>query len=72
LGVVKAAGGVIIAGGSIDKLTLAGGTACQFGRTSSDADVLYFVTSGGMAAPVNGAEVEGGKVVAIDTAKFSH
>jgi hypothetical protein len=71
LGVVKPGGGVVIAGGSIDKLTLAGGTACQFGRTSSDADVLYYVTSGGMAAPINGTEVEGGKVVAIDTAKFS-
>jgi hypothetical protein len=31
---------------------------------------LYFVTTGAMSAPVNGTEVEGGKVVAIDTSKF--
>jgi hypothetical protein len=72
LAVVKAAGGVVIAAGSIDQLTVAGGTACQFGRTSSDGDVLYFVTNGAMTAPVKGTEVEGGKVVAIDTAKFVH
>jgi hypothetical protein len=72
LGVVKAGGGAVTAAGSIDKLTVAGGTACQFGRTPEDADILYFVTTGGMSAPVNGTEVEGGKVVAIDTAKFSH
>jgi hypothetical protein len=72
LGVVKASGGVVTAAGSIDKLTVAGGTACQFGRTASDAAVLYFVTTGGMSAPVNGTEVEGGKVVAIDTADFHH
>lgn len=71
LAVVKpGGGGVITAAGRIDKLTVAGGTACQFGRTSSDSDILYFVTTGGMSAPVNGTEVEGGKVVAIDTAKF--
>jgi hypothetical protein len=72
LGVVKSAGGVVVAAGSVDKLTVAGGTACQFGRTTADADILYFVTTGGMSAPVNGSEVEGGKVVAIDTAKYVH
>ncbi|KAE9373968.1 hypothetical protein N431DRAFT_233856 [Stipitochalara longipes BDJ] len=70
LSVVKAGGGVVTAAGKPDKLTLPGVTACQFGRTSSDAKVLYLVTAGGMAAPVNGTEVEGGKVVAVDTAKF--
>jgi hypothetical protein len=70
LAVVKPGGGVVTAAGSIDKLTVAGGTACQFGRTSSDGDILYFVTTGGMSAPVNGTEVEGGKVVAINTTKF--
>jgi sugar lactone lactonase YvrE len=72
VGVVKASGGVVTAAGRIDKLTIAGGTACQFGRTSEDADILYYVTTGGLSAPVNGTEVEGGKVVAIDTSKFSH
>lgn len=41
----------------------------DLGGGKSDRDVLYFVTSGGLAAPVNG-EVEGRKVVAIDTGKF--
>jgi len=72
LAVVKAGGGIVTAAGSISELTVAGGTACQFGRTTSDKDILYFVTTGGMSAPVNGTEVEGGKVVAIDTAKFVH
>ncbi|CZR65099.1 uncharacterized protein PAC_14999 [Phialocephala subalpina] len=72
LAVVKPSGGVVTAAGSIDKLTVAGGTACQFGRTSSDGDILYLVTTGGMSAPVNGTEVEGGKVVAINTTKFVH
>jgi len=70
LAVVKPGGGAVTAAGSIDKLTVAGGTACQFGRTSSDGDILYFVTTGGMSAPVNGTVVEGGKVVAISTTKF--
>ncbi|KAN0098155.1 hypothetical protein V8E51_013818 [Hyaloscypha variabilis] len=70
LGVLKAGGGVVTVVGKPDKLTLPGVTACQFGRTSSDADVLYVVTSGGMSAPVNGTEVEGGKVVAVDSTKF--
>jgi hypothetical protein len=72
LTVVKAGGGVVTAAGSIGELTIAGGTACQFGRTSADEHILYFVTTGGMSAPVNGTEVEGGKVVAIDTTKFVH
>jgi sugar lactone lactonase YvrE len=70
--VVTATGEVVTAAGSIDQLTVAGGTACQFGRTSSDEHTLYFVTTGAMSAPVNGKEVEGGKVVAIDTSKFVH
>lgn len=72
LAVVKPGGGVVTAAGNIEKLTVAGGTACQFGRTSSDGDILYFVTTGGMSAPVKGTEVEGGKVVAINTTKFVH
>lgn len=72
LAVVKPGGGVVTAAGSIGKLTVAGGTACQFGRTSSDGDILYFVTTGGMSAPVNSTEVEGGKVVAINTTKYVH
>lgn len=56
--------------GAVDQLTIAGGTSCQFGRTESNRNVLYVATCGGLAAPVNGTEVEEGKIVAIDTSTF--
>jgi hypothetical protein len=60
---------VMIAVGKADEFTVAGGTACQFGRGKDDTHILYLVTTGGMASPVNGV-VEGGKVVGIDTKTF--
>jgi len=68
VGVVKAGGGVITVAGKADELTIAGSTACQFGR-KGDRDILYVVTCGGLSAPVDG-KMEGGKVVAVDTSKF--
>ena len=62
LAFVKHGGAVVTAAGSIDKLTVAGGTACRFGKTSLDGDILHFVTTRGMSAPANGTEVEDGKV----------
>ncbi|KAF2023868.1 hypothetical protein EK21DRAFT_50622, partial [Setomelanomma holmii] len=53
--------------GSIDQLTIAGGTAGAFGRTKQDRHVLYVSTAGGLDAPVNGTVTEPGKVVAVDT-----
>ncbi|KAF8853293.1 hypothetical protein BDZ45DRAFT_598786 [Acephala macrosclerotiorum] len=61
---------VVTAIGRVDELTVAGGTACHFGRGEGDKDVLYLTTTGGLSAPVGGDKVEGGKVVAIDTLKF--
>jgi hypothetical protein len=63
-------GSVLIAAGGKEELTVAGGTACHFGRGEGDKHVLYLVTTGGLAAPVDG-EFEGGKVVAIDTSSLS-
>ncbi|KAI0128934.1 hypothetical protein BJ170DRAFT_623490 [Xylariales sp. AK1849] len=58
--------------GDVTQLTVAGDTAAAFGRTESDGHVLYVVTSGGVAAPVNGTVTEPGKVVAIDTRGFDN
>lgn len=64
---------VVTVVGSEDKLTVAGGTACQFGRKKGedgDEHVLYLVTTGGLAAPIKGSEVEGGKLIGVDTRSF--
>jgi hypothetical protein len=55
--------------GSLNSTSLAGPTSVAFGRTERDGDVLYVVTSGGLAVPVDegGQEIEvGGQVVAVD------
>ncbi|KAG4432311.1 hypothetical protein IFR05_012218 [Cadophora sp. M221] len=70
IGVRKATGGVTTVAGVADHLTVAGATSCQFGRTKEENNVLYVATSGGLAAPINGTVVEGGKVVAVDTSSF--
>lgn len=67
VGVIRAKGGVVTVAGSADQLTVAGGAACQFGRMQEDESVLYVVTTGGLSAPVDGSQVEGGKFVAIET-----
>ena len=70
--VVKAQGDIVTVAGKLDQLTLAGGTACQFDRKSGNEHILYIVTTGGLGGPVNGTDVEGGKVAAIDTSKFKY
>ncbi|KAH8595289.1 hypothetical protein B0O99DRAFT_512639 [Bisporella sp. PMI_857] len=59
-------GEVITVAGAQNIETVAGGTRSGFGRTEQDKDILYVVTNGGIAAPVNGV-VEGGKVLAFNT-----
>ncbi|KAJ4126943.1 hypothetical protein NW754_002213 [Fusarium falciforme] len=61
----------VVVAGSISELTVAGATAAAFGRTPKDRDILYVVTSGALAAPVNGTITEGGKIVAINTKDFA-
>jgi hypothetical protein len=67
-------GDSVVFAGSAHELTVAGDSACKFGRTEEDKDILYVVTDGGLASPVilvNGTNVvEPGKVVAIDTRGF--
>lgn len=72
VGVIKAQGGTVTVAGKLDQLTLAGGTACQFDRKSGNEHILYVVTTGGLGGPVNGTDVEGGKVTAIDTSKYKY
>ncbi|KAF2167254.1 hypothetical protein M409DRAFT_22681 [Zasmidium cellare ATCC 36951] len=55
-----------IVAGSVNSTRIAEPTACTFGRTEGDREVLYVVTAGGMASPVNGNEVVGGQVLAVD------
>lgn len=71
IAVAKAAGGVVTVAGKIDRLEIAGVTACQFDRKSGNEHMLYLVTTGGLGGPVNGSEVEGGKVSVIDTSLFN-
>ena len=68
--VAKADGKLVTAAGKIDKFDVAGATACQFDRRSGNEHLLYVVTNGGLAGPINGSGVEGGKVTVIDTSSF--
>ncbi|KAK2763793.1 hypothetical protein FQN54_009410 [Arachnomyces sp. PD_36] len=52
--------------GSSSEMTVAGATACRFGRREGEEEILYVVTDGAHANPVNGTVTEGGKVVAVD------
>jgi hypothetical protein len=59
--VAKAKGGLVTVAGKIDRLEIAGVTACQFDRKSGNEHMLYVVTDGGLGGPVNGSEVEAGR-----------
>ncbi|KAH8647696.1 hypothetical protein BX600DRAFT_443049 [Xylariales sp. PMI_506] len=63
---------VVAAVGGSESTSVEGVTAVVFGRTPADKHVLYAVTSGGLAAPINGTLDGPGKVVAIDTSGFGH
>jgi len=68
--VIRPNGASTVVLGSPTELVVAGGTSCAFGRTAKDYQTLYVVTDGGIANSGNGAIVEGGKVVAVDTSRF--
>lgn len=70
VGVLIKDGSIVVAAGKPDQLTVAGPTACRFGRGSEDKHILYVATTGGIGAPINGTEFEGAKVVAVDTKTF--
>lgn len=60
---------ILVAGAATSTL-LAGVTAGHFGRLEGDKHKLYVTTNGGLAVPVNGSIVVGGKVAYIDTTGF--
>jgi hypothetical protein len=56
-------GEVSVAAGGLNDMTLAGDASAALAET--DKNVLYVVTNGVIAAPVNGTYTEGGKIVAV-------
>lgn len=56
-----------IIAGKANSTLIAEPTSCAFGRGPNDKNVLYVVTSGGLAKPVDGDEIVGGQVVAVRT-----
>ncbi|KAK8001700.1 hypothetical protein PG991_013922 [Apiospora marii] len=59
--------GRVILAGNLNSTEIAEPTACAFGRTPADAHVLYVVTAGGLASPINGTVTVGAQVLALDT-----
>ncbi len=56
----------VIVAGNVNSTEIAEPTAAQFGRTRADRDALYVTTAGGQGIPVNGDEIVGGQLVAVD------
>jgi hypothetical protein len=55
----------MVIAGNLNCTQSAGPTAAQFGRTKRDGKTLCVTTNGGLAAPISGTIIEGGKVVAV-------
>ncbi|RDW88020.1 hypothetical protein BP6252_00052 [Coleophoma cylindrospora] len=62
---------VVLVAGSNTSTLLAGVTAGAFGRSEANSNILYLTTDGGLAIPVNGSVIVGGKIAWIDTEQFS-
>lgn len=56
--------------GNPSSIILAGVTAGEFGRLSTDSHILYLTTNGGLGVPVNGSITTGGKIASIDTSVY--
>ncbi|KAF8853416.1 hypothetical protein BDZ45DRAFT_79611 [Acephala macrosclerotiorum] len=56
--------------GNPNSTVLAGVTAGEFGRVKGTEEILYLTTNGGLAVPVNGSVVVGGKIAYVDTSMF--
>lgn len=65
-------GNEMIIAGSPDSTSLAGPSACQFGRTLFDKDSLYVTTDGGIAQYITGNFTIGGMVSRIDVGKAGY
>ena len=61
-----------IVAGSLNSTVFAEPTSAAFGRTEKDKHILYVVTGGGLATPVNGNITVGAQVLAVDTSMWSH
>ena len=61
--------GRIIAG-SLNSTQFAEPTSCAFGRTEKDSNILYVITAGGLAAPVEGNITVGAQILAVDTSRW--
>ena len=61
---------VKVVAGNKNSTVIAGDTAAAFGKTNKDEGILYVVTNGGIAAPVNGTFIEGGKVLAVQVTEL--
>lgn len=62
----QAGGPVVRVAGRRNSTLIAEPTNCAFGRGPKDQGVLYVVSAGGVAAPVQGQYVTGGKILAIE------
>jgi hypothetical protein len=60
----------VVIAGSLNSTLLAEPTSCAFGRTAADRHILYVVTGGALAAPVDGSITIGAQVVAVDTSRW--
>ena len=65
-------GSKTVIAGSLDSTTLAGPSACQFGRTLFDKNSLYVTTDGGLAGYITGNFTVGGTVSRIDVGKADY
>ena len=61
--------GRIIAG-NLNSTQFAEPTSAAFGRTERDEHILYVVTAGGLAAPVDGNITVGAQILAVDTSRW--
>lgn len=57
----------VIVAGDINSTVIAEPTSCAFGRGPFDKSILYVVTAGGLAVPVDGQIIIGGQLVAVKT-----
>lgn len=64
---VAPGGSAFVVLGGPGQLVMAGNAAAAFGQTPADKHILYVVTDGALASPVNGTIIEPAKVVAVDT-----
>ncbi|KAF1986939.1 hypothetical protein K402DRAFT_59449 [Aulographum hederae CBS 113979] len=61
----KGEGESVVVAGNLNSTALAGVAGAAWGRGREGRETLFGVTTGGLARPVNGTVVEGGKVVGL-------